>query len=295
MVKAPYQLHKQGEKPISAFDAALGFQQIARLAAELEGIKSAYEAKLKEVDTRIQEAHTNQKKELSGLKIKFHSDAVSLVDQHTKDILGARLGEIEMYLKKLNATITEVQKMQKGDKGDSIVGPPGKNAPIVDEEKLIKQILKKIPLPKNGVDGSIDIPKFMDMVIEKLTKDKTLKPEHIFGLKDEMTAYRNQLAGKHYGSDTLVRGGGDTVAAGSNISISVVNGVKTISSTGGSSSAWSTPVEAVNGSTTVFTVGSSAPTDVVADGILLYPNLGYTYSNPTITLTNAPSLYVRFR
>lgn len=73
------------------------------------------------------------------------------------------------------------------------------------------------------------------------------------------------------------------------------DGTVDVSISGSASSAWSTPVESVNGSTTVFTVGSSAPTDVVADGILLYPNLGYTYSNPTITLTNAPSLYVRFR
>lgn len=73
----------------------------------------------------------------------------------------------------------------------------------------------------------------------------------------------------------------------------------TITGSGGVG-AWSTPPEtpAVNGTTTVFTVGASAPTDVVADGMMYFDGKGYTYSGSQITFDIGglgPVNYVRYR
>ena len=61
--------------------------------------------------------------------------------------------------------------------------------------------------------------------------------------------------------------------------------------------AWSTPAEAVagDGSVTVFTVGASAPTDVIADGSVCFAGIEYTYAASQITFINGPSQYVRYR
>lgn len=66
---------------------------------------------------------------------------------------------------------------------------------------------------------------------------------------------------------------------------------------GGALPAWSTPPEspAPDGSVTVFTVGSSAPTDVVSDGTFLFNGFGYTYTAGHITLVNGPTQFIRYR
>lgn len=62
-----------------------------------------------------------------------------------------------------------------------------------------------------------------------------------------------------------------------------------------STPAWKTPGETVNGSTTVFTVGSQVPTDVIADGVQYFQGKGYSYASDQITFDIAPSQYVRYR
>lgn len=64
---------------------------------------------------------------------------------------------------------------------------------------------------------------------------------------------------------------------------------------GGSVTAWSTPVETPNSVLLTFTVGASAPTDVVADGILFFNGFGYTYAAGQVTFINPPTQYVRYR
>lgn len=67
-------------------------------------------------------------------------------------------------------------------------------------------------------------------------------------------------------------------------------------STGGVG-AWSTPVETITAPSTtlIFTVGASAPTDVIADGMNYYEGKGYTYAAGQITFDQAPQNYVRYR
>lgn len=55
----------------------------------------------------------------------------------------------------------------------------------------------------------------------------------------------------------------------------------------------STPTGTIDGSNTVFGVTAS-PKSVIADGTTYFLNNGYTYSSPNITMTIAPSEYIRY-
>lgn len=175
-------------------------------------------------------------------------------------------------------------KGERGEKGDSIVGPQGEQGipgiPGKDGESVVG------PSGRDGKDGVSPDPL---TIIELLKEQKLLKPEHIDGLKEEIASYRQQLAGAHYGKDTLVRGGGDSVAAGSGITITATNGVKTISAP---SAAGTRVVDEVpSGSGVTFTL---AQTPLVST-LQLYrggsrittTNSDYTLSGATITLTVA--------
>lgn len=91
-------------------------------------------------------------------------------------------------------------------------------------------------------------------------------------------------------------GGGDRVGAGVGITITR-NGIgrKIINATSTGVGAWSTPPETPDSIITVFTVGATPPTDVVADGTDFYEGQGYTYAAGQLTFTNPPNLYVRYR
>ncbi len=58
---------------------------------------------------------------------------------------------------------------------------------------------------------------------------------------------------------------------------------------------WSTPAESPNGVILTFTVASSAPTDVIADGLEFFNGFGYTFAAGQITFDNPPTSYVRYR
>lgn len=136
---------------------------------------------------------------------------------------------------------------------------------------------------KDGEDGKDVSP---DEVIALLKEKKLLKPEHIQGLMEEITSYRTQLAGKHYGEDTWARGGGDTVAAGSGITITSSGGVKTIAASGsGFTLTEETPTGTVNASNVTFTV-LHTPVFVEIDGTLRTSGNGYSYAAGTITVNS---------
>jgi len=119
----------------------------------------------------------------------------------------------------------------KGDKGDK--GDPGSSPEL---ETIVASVIARIREPQDGKDAAVDYDLLSNMVIEKILAEKKLKKEHIDGFEAEMASYRNQLAGKHYGKDTWARGGGDTVVAGQNVTISTnANGQKVINASGGGS------------------------------------------------------------
>lgn len=181
----------------------------------------------------------------------------------------------------------------KFPKLDDIVGkvlqeiPKAKNGetPLVDD--IVQAVLALMPEPEKG--HGFDEKKIIEMVVEALKEKGTLKVDHIDGL-DEKLKQLGRAGG-------YIHGGGVTALyAGSGVTVTRrPDGNYTISSSGGGVGVWQTPVESPNGVLTAFTVGSPAPTDVVADGISFYPNAGYVYAAGQITFSNPPTQYVRYR
>lgn len=151
-------------------------------------------------------------------------------------------------------------------------------------ERLLKKHLKA---GKDGTSPATDA--LVAMVMEQL-KTKKVTLGDIEGIDQKFAELRG-----HINASKDWRGGGDTVEAGTNVTItSTVNGRKKINASGGVG-AWSTPVEVPDSVITVFTVGTPAPTDVVADGVNYYNGAGYTYAAGQITFDNPPAQYVRYR
>jgi hypothetical protein len=112
---------------------------------------------------------------------------------------------------------------------------------------------------KDGVNGiSPDIQTVVDSVLSIITSGK-LKVEHINGLTDSLSKLKEFLKIGGY------RGGGDTITAGSNVTITTVNGIKQISASasGGSGFQQSTS-GVVNGSNQIF-IWATAPNVIVVD------------------------------
>lgn len=176
-------------------------------------------------------------------------------------------------------------KGDKGDKGDSIVGPRGPQGekgdrgdmPTVDERSIAEKVAAMIRTPEDGKDAIIDYDKIKEEVFSALKKDKKLKPEDIDGWEQTIGPIRSLAAG--------FRGGGDTVTAGSNITITTnANGQKVIAAAGASLSII-TVTGTVDDSNTSFTA-ASAPTVVVVNGASYINGAGVTIVGTAITLDN---------
>lgn len=209
----------------------------------------------------------------------------------------------ETYAQEIDA----IRKIPKGEKGERGIGLPGRDGrdgetPVVDHEKIARIAAQFIPKPKDGRDGkSPSVDAIVPIVVETLQKSDPLKvEERIAGFSKEIASYRNQLAGKSYGKDTWARGGGDTVAAGTGITITTNNdGAKVITSTGsGSGTVTSVSVASTNGfagtvatatTTPVITLKTTVTGLLKGNGTAISAAVGDTdYQNP-ITLTTTGS------
>lgn len=222
-----------------------------------------------------------------------------------------------LRLEEINITIDK----KTGPKGEAGVpgkdGIPGKNGemPLIDD--IVALTLQNIKLPENGKDGVTpirgvhyfteeDINIIKEELMVSLTKHidtrdpesllhvftkkgKKLSVKHIDGLEQTLSAFSNQL-GRGY-----LHGGGDTVKAGTGITIvNNSDGTKTIIGNAGVG-AWTTPPETPDGSISIFTVGAVPPTDVIADGIMMFDGVGYTFAAGQIIFINPPAQYVKYR
>lgn len=167
--------------------------------------------------------------------------------------------------------------------------------PTIDEEKLMTKFKKFIP-PQRAPDVQIirervelDPMSVIDQIM-KMPKGKfKLKTEHIDGLDQTMQAFNSQL-GRGY-----LHGGGDTVVAGTNVTITTnAAGKKVISSTGGGGSGFQIPTGTVDGSNRIF-VFATAPNAIVVDGATLQKTeqgsllTGNWTGTTTVTLLVAPT------
>lgn len=187
-------------------------------------------------------------------------------------------GELKSFISDLYKTKT------KGEPGKSIIGPQGPQGepgrtytaqellmllqpvlpvPQAGKDAVITQrhidmaatlVAKKIKIPK--LNPEIDPMKIIDIVLN-MPEGKRLTTKHIDGLEQTIEAIKNQT--KH----GYLHGGGDTVKAGTNITI-VQNsdGTKTITSSGGGFTPMTTiqrlALSATNG-TTAYDTDIGAP------------------------------------
>lgn len=227
--------------------------------------------------------------QLQGLK----NDLTSTLNNKLKEIddkLKSHLTRIESETKNLKTTHKKLSELAKGDKGDSvdtdllIARLENRIPEPLDKEQLVNEILSKVPkvnhdeitkkvlkaIPENKASLKIIQEHFtvdpMSVIeqIMKMPKGKfKLKTENIDGLDQTMNAFNSQL-GRGY-----LHGGGDTVQAGTNITITTTaGGQKQISSTS-SGGGILTTASTVDGSNTsfIFLTATAQPSAVYSDGV----------------------------
>ena len=148
-------------------------------------------------------------------------------------------------------------------------------AQVIDEKALLKKLLSKVPENKESlkiirenieVDPMAIIQKIMELPAGKFK----IKSDQVDGLEQTMSAFRSQL-GKGY-----LHGGGDTVAAGTNVTITTdSHGRKVINATGGVSETFESVLRNIKSydctvnyssnkiSTIVYTTGTGTITETV--------------------------------
>ena len=194
------------------------------------------------------------------------------------------------------------ERGEKGENGrDGINGLDGKNGKDGRDGRD----------GRDGVDGQSYNPLDFNAIVEKVSKipqkedlEEYVKETVGYSLKASteimgMPNFRKLAMGLRNDIDQLQiqvnKGGGglsrvytDATLSGSGTASSPLTVI------GGGVGAWSTPPESPDGTITVFTVGSSAPTDVVADGTMIFTP-DYSYASSQITFINPPVGVVKFR
>lgn len=138
-----------------------------------------------------------------------------------------KITETEALIEKVSVMIEEVKVVQKGDKGDTIVGPPGPEGPAGPEGKSIagppgpagdpgkdgKTPIAGIDfqLPKDGKDAPETDPAKILKYLLALPAGKRFTIQHIDGLEQALEALKNQKQGYLHG------GGVPSLTAGSGI------------------------------------------------------------------------------
>lgn len=156
--------------------------------------------------------------------------------------------------------------------------PKDGETPVLDEEAIAKRISKLLPVQK---PLSVDHEAIAELAIDKIKKSKKLKTADIDGFENAETVMRN------YAARGFLHGGGDTVTAGTNVTITTdASGKKVINSAGSSGGlAYLAATGTIDNSNKVFTFAST-PTIVVVNGASYINGFGVTISGTTATLDN---------
>lgn len=217
--------------------------------------------------------------------------------------MATQLEKLRAFRESQNPALATLSRIQilKGDKGDT--GAPGKDGK--DGQAFVGSKGER-GLPgydgrngfdgkdgkhgrdgKDGKDGKDGISPSTHAIITELKK----LPVSFKDIKDapDLTDLPALIKFLKAGG---FRGGGDTVAAGSNVTITVANGVKTIAATG---SAPAIPTGTVNGSNLTFTAATT-PTIVFTEGGHFINGFGVTITGLTIVFDAglAPQQWIKY-
>jgi hypothetical protein len=172
------------------------------------------------------------------------------------------------------------ERGEKGENGrDGINGLDGKNGKDGRDGRD----------GRDGVDGQSYNPLDFNAIVEKVSK---------IPQKEDLEEYVKETVGYSLKASTEIMGMPNfrKLAMGLRNDIDQLQ-IQVNKGGGGGVSTWSTPPESPDGTITVFTVGASAPTDVVSDGALMFAPTAYSFdiNTGTITFINSPVNTVKYR
>lgn len=280
-VKSPFKTTPKPAQP-SAFDIALGFQQVQKLAQDLQTLRDE------------------------------HKDTL---DQHAQDFektVIAKMAEIDAVVSDMKEAVAVLQTTDfTGEQGEP--GINGNHAPEVDIQSIIEEVKSSIRVPKDGETPVIDEVKiakmaanFVKVPTPKIPKIEIPKIDHAEvadKVLEILQSGKKKLSTKHIGDFTDgmektlrpirslmagFRGGGDVVTAGSNVTITTnADGKKVIATSGGTIYS-ETPTGAVNGSNKVYTTLHTITTviSLSINGQFIHP-AEYTVSGAGFTMGTA--------
>jgi hypothetical protein len=184
-------------------------------------------------------------------------------------------------------------KGDKGEKGDTgPQGPQGQQGPrgFAGEPGRDGRDGRNGIDGRDGKNGKDGITPAVDDLIEKVIAELEKRPANErLVTKEELTNFLKRGG---------FRGGGDTVAAGSNVTITRANGITTISSSAGGGFTTLAPTETPNGTRTVFTFSTATakPSFIIVDNVWMQATtkagtVNWTWNNGTkqATCTVAPT------
>ena len=188
----------------------------------------------------------------------------------------------ESVVKELKSGLKEELRPVKGVDYDD--GEPGKDAEPIDIKALTGAVLAQIPKSKDISLDEIVRKAITELTPSMLTVDdvvKELKEKKLLELRDIKGARLDSPSGGFNMNDQKWHGGGDTVAAGTNITITTnADGEKVINASGGGGS-----VESVSGEDSVVVDNTDPANPIVSlvNDALSPGNLQYYGTNPSGT------------
>lgn len=152
-----------------------------------------------------------------------------------------------------------------------------------DEEEIVERVLARVPAP---VVPEIDLSEVYEEIDDLKKKQENTRSAPFIGPSRGVFLHINGVKKGLINAIDII---------GSGVAWSVVNGLATITITGGSGgSSVGTPTGTVDGSNTVFTFANT-PTYIIVDGISKFATTHYTYVGTTLTITDGapPIQFIR--
>lgn len=265
------------KKKLQAIDEAVTMQELSQAIDALLTFAKKLETKTQADLESIAEYVKNALERVKNMADENYSKSEEKMLSKLENTLNQIYLEHESMMAECDKKMSEMKDGEDGEDADEEL--------IV--EKVIPLVLEQIPAPEIP-DYSEDID---DLKLEiKKVDDKitNIRTAPIFGPSRGVFLKVNGVKQGLVSELNIV---------GSGVAITKVNGLPTITITGGSgsgSTAVETPTGTVNGANTSFTVVNQ-PLYIIVDGISKFSSLHYTYLAGTITITDGapPTQFIR--